>query len=137
MIRFRRDWSAQFDDVNWEIEEFQASFVVRKPQSFRLSRRTWEPVLDVYETADEVVVVVELAGVKQEEIEVLVDGHTLCIRGIRRDSMSRRQRGYHQVEIRRGPFERRVALPTSVDPERIDVYYENGLLEIVMAKAAI
>jgi HSP20 family protein len=134
MVQLRRDWFTPFDEMRREMDRLVDDFSSRRPPAFRFSRRDWEPVIDVYETADAVVVVADLAGVKQEEIEVLVQGNTLLIRGIRGDSAPQGQRSYQQIEIRRGPFERQVTLPAMVDPEQTNAYYENGLLEVIMAK---
>jgi len=134
MVQLRRDWFTPFDEMSREMDRLVDDFSSFRPPAFRFSRRTWEPVVDMYETADSVVVVAELAGLKEEDIEVLVQGNSLIIRGIRRDSVTQGQRSYHQIEIRRGPFEREVALPVPVDPEQTNAYYENGLLEVVMTK---
>jgi HSP20 family protein len=134
MVQLRRDWSTPFNEMSREMNRIMDDFSSLRPPTFRFSRRTWEPAVDMYETADSVVVVVDLAGLKEEDIEVLVQGNTLIIKGIRRDSITQGQRSYHQIEIRRGPFEREVALPVAVDPEQTSACYENGLLEIVMTK---
>jgi HSP20 family protein len=136
MVQLRRDWFTPFDEMRREMDRLVDDFSSRRPPAFRFSRRAWEPVIDVYETADAVVVVAELAGLKKEDIEVLVQGNTLIIRGIRGDSAPRGQRSYHQIEIRRGSFEREVALPVPVDPEQTNAYYEDGLLEVIMAKVS-
>ena len=136
MVQLRRDWFTPFDEMRREMDQLMDDFSSRRPPAFRFSRRSWEPVIDIYETADTVVVVAELAGLKEEDIEVLVQGNTLIIRGIRGDNAPRGQRSYHQIEIRRGSFEREVALPVLVDPERTNAYYENGLLEVIMAKVS-
>ena len=134
MVQLRRDWFTPFDEMRREMDQLMDDFSSRRPPAFRFSRRSWEPVIDIYETADTVVVVAELAGLKEEDIEVLVQGNTLIIRGIRGDSAPRGQRSYHQIEIRRGAFEREVGLPVTVAQEQTSAYYENGLLEVVMRK---
>lgn len=134
MVQLRRDWSTPFDEMSREMDRIMNDFSILRPPTFRFSRRTWEPVVDMYETADSVVVVVDLAGLREEDIEVLVQDNTLIIKGIREDSMTQGQRSYHQIEIRRGPFQREVALPVPVDPEQTSACYQNGLLEIVMTK---
>lgn len=135
MVQLRRDWFTPFDEMRREMDRLVDDFSSRRPPAFRFSRRSWEPLIDIYETADAVVVLAELAGLKEEDIEVLVLGNNLIIRGIRGDSAPRGQRSYHQIEIRRGPFEREVVLPVPVDPEQTNAYYENGLLQVIMAKA--
>jgi HSP20 family protein len=134
MVQLRKDWFTPFDEMSREMDRLVDSFSGFRPPVFRFSRLSWEPVVDMYETEDSVVVVAELAGLKEDDIEVMVLGNSLIIKGIRRDSVTKGQRSYHQIEIRRGPFERELALPVPVDPEQTNAYYENGLLEVIMTK---
>ena len=134
MVQLRKDWFTPFEQMRREMDRLVDDFYTFRPPAFRFSRRTWEPVVDIYETVDSVVVVAELAGLKEDDIEVLVKGNSLIIKGMRGDSTTQGQRSYHQIEIRRGPFEREVALPVAVDQEQTSAYYENGLLEVVMRK---
>jgi Molecular chaperone (small heat shock protein) len=108
--------------------------VSRKPPMVRFSPRTWQPPIDVYETDGEVVVLVELAGVKEDEIEVIVHDNILIVRGERRDIKQGIRRTYSQMEILWGPFEREIILPTNVNVERIKAFYDRGFLEIVLPK---
>ncbi len=93
-----------------------------------------EPAADVYETAESVVVVVEIAGVNPDEIEISVQGKSLTVRGERLDRQHHLSRLYHQMEICCGLFERSVALPAEVDPERASATYSDGILAIVLPK---
>ena len=93
-----------------------------------------EPATDVYETADSVVVLVEIAGVSAEEIDISVEGKSLTVRGEREDRQRHLSRLYHQMEICCGLFERSVTLPTEVDPQRASATYSDGILAIVLPK---
>jgi HSP20 family protein len=93
-----------------------------------------EPATDVYETSDSVVVVVEIAGVKVEEIDISVEGKTLTVRGEREDRQRHLARLYHQMEICCGIFERSVVLPSEVDPQQASATYSDGMLAIVLPK---
>jgi HSP20 family protein len=93
-----------------------------------------EPATDVYETSDSVVVLVEIAGVKVEEIDISVEGKTLTVRGEREDRQRHLSRLYHQMEICCGIFERSVVLPSEVDPQQASATYSDGMLAIVLPK---
>jgi HSP20 family protein len=134
MVQLRKDWFTHLDKIRREMDKLVDEFSSFRPPAFRFSRSTWEPVVDVYETADSVIVVAELAGLKEEDIEVLVKGNCLIIKGTRGDNATQRQRSFHQIEIRRGPFEREIVLPATVDPEQTKACYESGLLEVIMSK---
>jgi len=109
-------------------------FATRKPPMVRFSPKTWEPSVDVYETENEVVILIELAGVKEDEIEVAVDNKIVTIRGDRKDIKRGIRRTYSQMEILWGPFERNIPLTTNVDVSQVKAYYESGFLEIVLPK---
>jgi HSP20 family protein len=104
------------------------------PGSPRFCPPVIEPATDVYETADNVVVVVEIAGVSAEEIDISVEGKTLTVRGEREDRQRHLSRLYHQMEICCGLFERSVTLPSEVDPQRASATYSDGILAIVLPK---
>jgi HSP20 family protein len=88
----------------------------------------------VYETADSVVVLVEIAGVSAEEIDISVEGKSLTVRGERKDRQHHLSRLYHQMEICCGLFQRSVTLPKEVDPQRASATYSDGILAIVLPK---
>lgn len=95
-----------------------------------------EPPADVYETADEVVVVIEVAGLEQDAIDVTVDGPTLVFRGERRPLKGRPNRVYSQMEIGHGEFQREFSLPANVTPDGARAVYRDGILEIALPKVA-
>ena len=134
MVEFRRDWLGNIHGVQWEIERLLDYFGKSKPPIVHFAPRVWEPAIDIYETEEDVVVLVELAGVKQDEIEIVVDGNTLVIRGERKEAQLRSKRTYYQMEIHKGLFERSILLPAMVDPDKTKASYEDGLLEIVLPK---
>jgi HSP20 family protein len=95
------------------------------------SRRGFRPAVDVYRAEDPLAftVVVELAGVNPEDVEVATVGSTLVIRGVRR--RGRHERVVH-MEVDYGPFERRVLLPDAVDAEAAQATYHHGLLVVTL-----
>jgi HSP20 family protein len=133
MMEFRYDWLSNVRSLQREMEQLLDYFGSSKPPLVHFARM-WEPAIDVYETETEVVVLVELAGIKQDEIEVVVDGNTLVIRGERKEDALRSKKTYYQMEIQRGPFERGILLPSTVNPDRAKASYEDGLLQIVLPK---
>jgi HSP20 family protein len=98
----------------------------------------WTPALDMYETDDAIVVLLDLAGVEPDKTEVHAEPHLLTVRGIRRERHSPdhpdEQRSYHALEIPYGRFERTVHLPPGVDTSEARASYRDGLLEITLPK---
>lgn len=94
----------------------------------------WTPSADVYETSDSFVILVELPGVEEDDIEVTVDGDEVRLRGERRldhprpDSFERLERSY-------GAFARSFRFSEDVDPERVSAEFKDGLLRLEVSKS--
>jgi HSP20 family molecular chaperone IbpA len=84
-------------------------------QFFQLSRGhtqpSWEPPVDVFETAREVVVLTVLPGVTAERTSITIENGVLVIRGIRTFPSDLREAAILRLELPQGRYERRVALP--------------------------
>jgi HSP20 family protein len=108
--------------------------VLGPPGAPRFRAPLIEPPVDVYETDREVVVVAELAGIWEEDVEIAVNGRVLILSGERRPSEARPGRQYSQMEICHGPFRRELLLPTEINPDKAHAGYSHGMLEIVFPK---
>ncbi len=97
--------------------------------------RIFAPTVDVYETDKEVVVKVELPGVKKEDIEVSIRDNALHIRGEKKEEKEEKTETYHRLERVYGRFERVVPLPTEVKVDTAKAEFKDGVLEIRIAKA--
>jgi HSP20 family protein len=96
----------------------------------------WRPATDAYETDDGFVVQMELAGMDPTRIEVLTDGRSLLVRGIRNDVTESGKKHFHNMEINVGPFVRRIPLTMAVDPESAVARYQGGFLYVTFRKGA-
>ena len=95
----------------------------------------WTPAMDMYETNDALVIVLDLAGVDADRTEVHAEPNLLVVRGVRRSrARPDEQRSYHALEIPYGRFERSVRLPAGLDTEQARAGYRDGLLEITLPK---
>jgi HSP20 family protein len=72
---------------------------------------TWEPPVDVIETAAELLVLIALPGVDANAAEVVINGGELIVGGTRRLPASLRHARIHRMELPYGRFERRIPLP--------------------------
>lgn len=106
------------------------------PGSPSFGSRYFEPPVDVYHTGSEVVVLVEMAGITNEELHLEMDGRNLTIRGRRQPLPGPADREYSQIEITDGPFQRMILLPAPVDPHGAQATYNDGILKLVLPKAA-
>ncbi len=95
----------------------------------------WTPSLDMFETDDAVVVVLDLAGVDAEQTEVQAEPNRLVIRGVRRPRPAVDVGcAYHTLEIPYGRFERTLRLPPGIDSDAAQANYRDGLLQITLPK---
>jgi HSP20 family protein len=81
------------------------------------------------------VVKIEIAGVKDDDLEVSVQNNVLTVSGARSDSSERR--AYHQMEIPFGKFSVVVELPSAVDVEEASAEYKDGFLAIQLPKESM
>jgi HSP20 family protein len=120
-------------DIQAEINRaFDAYFGVQSRTS--TPERTWAPPIDVYETRDDLVVAVELPGVREQDIHLSMTGDVLSLRGQRGIAADAREENYHRIERWSGTFERHVQLPIPVEADRIRASYKDGVLEVRLPK---
>jgi HSP20 family protein len=100
-----------------------------------LGAESWVPLADVYETADAFVVLIELPGLSQDDIEVQVDGDELTIRGERQMGASARPESFHRMERSYGLFSRSFRLTEDADPSRLTAQFRDGLLRLEVSRA--
>jgi len=104
------------------------------------SRRSgsWAPPVDVREDSKEIVLEVELPGIKPNDVEVTAENGVLTIRGEKQGTATEGNEGrYHVIERSFGSFTRSFQLPSGVDERRIEADFENGLLSVRVPKAAL
>ena len=105
--------------------------------AFSLAERTWKPPMDMNETPDEIVIIAEVAGVDKDTLEVEISSKAVRIQGNRYAKHCTADATYRLAEIQYGRFERILYLPAPIDPEVVSAAYNNGLLEIRLAKMPI
>lgn len=136
MPDYRRNPFDDLEDMQRQMDRFMGHFAAAKRPVCFYSPSPWQPAMDIYETADELVVVLETASLDEDSLEISTNRNVLTIRGERQDRRRGSREKYHMAEITFGGFERVIELPTPVDPDRASASYHEGMLEIVLPKAA-
>ena len=95
---------------------------------------TWAPRIDAFDRETELVVRVELPGVKPEDVDITVEDRTLTISGKRQFEETVEQGNYHRREIFTGEFKRTLVLPEGLAAEEITAKAENGLLSVILPR---
>jgi HSP20 family protein len=78
----------------------------------------------------------ELPGVEEEDVSVEVEGHTLILRGEKRQEREEEDAGYHCVERSYGTVQRVLSLPEDADPDHIEAKFRHGVLRLRVPKLA-
>ena len=94
----------------------------------------WMPAVDVEERGDAVRFAFEVPGVDPAALEVTVDDRVLTVSGERRFARAENGDSAYRLERRYGRFARRLTLPKTVDPDRIQARYEHGVLYLELPK---
>jgi len=94
----------------------------------------WTPALDLYQTSDDVVAVVEIPGMRKEDIEISLQDGVLTIGGERKDGTAEGDKN-GRTERFVGKFRRSVSLPTRVDVNKVSANYKDGILTVTLPKA--
>jgi HSP20 family protein len=95
---------------------------------------TWAPAVDIYETAQELVVKADLPDIKPEELDIRVENNILTIRGERKFEKKVNEGNYLRVERSYGTFSRSFSLANTVNTEAIKADYKNGVLTLSIPK---
>jgi HSP20 family protein len=104
-------------------------------QSILQRSATWRPLADIRESAEMLTVKIELAGMKEEEIDVTLYEDALVVSGERHEEPERNENVYyHEAQIRYGPFRIEVLLLLPIDREGVKARYENGFLWVDLPK---
>jgi HSP20 family protein len=106
-----------------------------KGEVWRLDR--WSPAVDIYETADALILKAELPGFSREDVNIEIKQHALLLKGSRPREFEVAVEHYHCIERMSGAFQRFFLLPTAIDSERVTISCQNGLLDVRLPKAGV
>jgi HSP20 family protein len=91
--------------------------------------------LEIAETDDTVDVKASMPGVRPEDVEITVANDVLTIKAEHREETEDKKKEYYRREIRYGAFHRSLSLPVSVDADKAEARFENGMLHLKLPKA--
>lgn len=100
-----------------------------------VSSRVWSPMVDVYEDNEAIVIKADIPGMKQEDIDIEMNGDLLTIRGERKFEDEERRDNYVRVERQYGAFQRSFTIGVPIESEQIKATYRSGILELTIPKA--
>lgn len=98
-------------------------------------RKFLAPSMDIYQTKDEVVVEMPLAGVSPDKVDITIENDVITVKGEMEEKKEVKHEDYYKKEIRRGSFVRQASLPVSVKGEAALAESRNGMLKITIPKS--
>lgn len=106
----------------------------RFPEVQGLFDRRVSPALDVVEHADHFLVECDLPGIEQKDIDITVAGGVLTIKGEKKQESKSEKAKVYRKETWEGSFQRTVSLPATVDAEKVEASYRDGVLRVILPK---
>ena len=119
--------------VNSSLYYAQTSLAGSPPES--AADAHWIPNTDVYVAEGNLVIKVELAGMRKEDLELIVEGNRLMISGQRPDGTRGAKCKFLVMEINYGSFECVIEIPAGYDASHANAGYQNGFLQIDVPRA--
>jgi len=95
-------------------------------------RDHWTPSVDIIEKEGNLILRAELPGISEKQIELKLEGNTLTLKGERKMENKDKEGTYHRIESSYGSFTRSFRLPDTVDAEKINADYKNGVLTVTI-----
>lgn len=125
-----------FFDVGKTLEEMDRMFgQMGQPLSVRSVPRGTFPAVNVYEQDDGIILMAEVPGVKPEQLDLIVQGDSVTLKGQRQEEDLPNGDRFYRRERPVGAFTRTVTLPEPIDPNSVKAEYKNGVLKVHMEKA--
>ena len=124
-----------FYDMSKTLEEMDRIFnATNRPLGLRSVPRGTFPAINIYDQGDKTVLFAEIPGVNPDELELTVLEDTVTLKGKRPDEDNAEDRTYRKERVT-GEFTRTLTLPDSVNPDKVQAQYTNGVLRVTLEKA--
>jgi len=99
-----------------------------------LTATNFIPAVDVYEDEHNITLTAELPGVNEKDVNISLENGVLTVSGERKMENEENKENFHRIERSYGRFIRTFTLPPTVDPDNVNAEFNNGVLEIRLAK---
>jgi HSP20 family protein len=125
LMDMRRNWDRLFDE-----RLFDDNFFAPISQNGHTA-----PLVDLYQTDQDVHVKAVLPGVKPEDVDIQVSGDTLTIRAETKHEEEKKEATYHLREQRYASYARSILLPAAVQADKAKAEVKDGILHLTLPKA--
>jgi HSP20 family protein len=95
------------------------------------------PAINVHQTEKAVIVEADMPGMKEDEVDIEVADHAICLRGERKRVNEAKKEDYYHREVNYGSFSRTVGLPVAVEASQAEAKLEDGTLVVTLPKKEV
>ncbi|MCW2958854.1 MAG: Hsp20/alpha crystallin family protein [Solirubrobacterales bacterium] len=134
MALIRWEPAREFNTLQSEMNRLFSSFFDTPDAPQQATMRRWIPAMDLVERDDHFVLMADLPGLTQDDVNIEVEGDTLTISGERSERHETREGGFVRLERASGAFNRSLTLPAGVDAKAVDASFADGVLEVRIPK---
>lgn len=121
-------------DALWQLQQALDAFRASDWLTSGPSAGGAYPPLNVFRRGDDIVIIIEVAGVKKSDLEIQIKGDTIRIAGKKSVDYGEKA-GLHRRERLAGRFDRAIAVPVEIDAERVKAEYRDGVLALYLPRA--
>jgi HSP20 family protein len=125
----KSEMDSLFESFMGGLPAFSGMFGTRGGRSFPLT-----PHMDVKETDKEILVDAELPGIDDKDISLSLKDGILTIRGEKKLERNEENENYRMMERRHGSFQRSVQIPDTIDEDKVEASFDNGILKVRLPK---
>jgi HSP20 family protein len=125
------------DRLQRKVERLFHGLVYHRHPACHFGETAWTPAIDVVVSPHEARILVELAGVSRQGVQVQLQGHVLEISGRRKPPADLTDAHYQLAEIFFGDFRRTIELPWQAEAESVTAKHRDGMLEIQLQRAQV
>ncbi len=129
--RYRNRWLDRFFGEPWEVS------LLENPWLAEIGEKGYrQPVTDLWETEGEIVITAEMPGISKDDIDITCTENGVVIRVDKREQTeeSDEKRGYYKVERSYRGFYRYFPFGKTLDSDKVEATYKEGVLEVHIAK---
>jgi len=121
-------------ELKKEMDRIWQDFFGKSLLSEKWESIEWIPAVDVSETDNEIIVKVDVPGVKPEDMEISLSDNVLIIKGEKKKEEEEKKENFYRMERYYGSFMRSIQLPCEIEEDKISATYKNGVLKIILPK---
>lgn len=129
----KRFWDS-FEKIQEDFDRFFEHYSRARGPAFVMYRERWSPPCNVYDTGDSLCVLVEIAGICRDVLDLRIEDNRLFLHGVRPEPCMPEKCNYLQMEIAFGEFELEMPLEVPVDAETAQAWYQDGFLHVTLPK---